>query len=282
MFTDPGASLSSASSTISNVDVDPLREIGRERASALKHRLVAMIALAVLTVGSASAADAPLPSNPPAPSCAAAWWRGWYAGLNFGGVAYTAHRTDQDGQLGQVATYTQKQLGFFGGGQIGYNWTTCSALFGIEVDGSAGSVVAATSLLPNVPDTDISITSHFNGLVTARTRAGIVMDSLLLYVTGGAAAVHTSTTYHNFNIAGDEFTFADWRWGWVVGFGSEWAASERVSLRSEVLYVDAADRTFTFVSPTLGPGNFTHSDSMWIARVGVNVKLGNDSVVVSQ
>src|SRR5262249_5673451 len=93
------------------------------------------------------------------------------------------------------------------------------------------------------------------------------------------AAVHTSTTYHNFNIASDVFTFDNWRWGWVAGFGAEWACSERVSLRSEVLYVDAADRTFTFVSPTLGPGNFTHGDAMWIARVGINVKLGDDSVV---
>jgi outer membrane immunogenic protein len=285
------ASASSPSSLIPNADwhahgvpdrAHPTRKIGRGRASALARRLVATMALTALMVGSASAADVPVTVVAPAQSCPAAWWRGWYAGLNFGGVAYTAQRTDQDGQLGNVATYTQKQSGFLGGGQIGYNGTICNALLGIEVDGSAGSVVAATTLLPNVPDTDISITSHFNALVTARTRAGIVVDSLLLYVTGGLAAVHTSTTYHNFNIASDVFTFDNWRWGWVAGFGAEWACSERVSLRSEALYVDAADRTFTFVSPTLGPGNFTHGDSMWIARVGINVKLGDDSVVASQ
>lgn len=283
----------SLSSSIANSDwhapgapdrARPVREIGCERAfSALNGLLVAIAALAALTVGSARAADVPVTvSAPPAQTCAATWWRGWYAGLNFGGVAYTAQRTDQDGQLGNVATYTQKQSGFFGGGQIGYNGTICNALLGIEIDGNAGSVVAGTTLLPNVPDTDISITSHLNALVTARTRAGIVVDSLLLYVTGGLAAVHTSTTYHNFNIASDVFTFDNWRWGWVAGFGAEWACSERVSLRSEALYVDAADRTFTFVSPTLGPGNFTHGDAMWIARVGINVKLGDDSVVASQ
>src|SRR5262249_61510363 len=52
----------------------------------------------------------------PAPTCAAAGWQGWYAGVNLGAVAYTAHRTDQNGQLGEVATYTQKQSGFVGGG----------------------------------------------------------------------------------------------------------------------------------------------------------------------
>ncbi len=240
----------------------------------------ATAAFVALAAGSAGAADGV--TAPPARTCAAAGWQGWYAGVNLGGVAYTAHRTDQDGQLGEVATYAQKQSGFFGGGQIGVNGTTCNALFGIEIDGSGGSVVASTTLLPNLPNSDISITSHFNGLVTARTRMGIVMDGLLFYVTGGVAGVHTITTYLNFNVAADTFTFSDWRLGWVAGFGAEWATSDRVSLRSEVLYVDTADRTFTFLSPTLGPGNFAHGDSMWIARVGINVKLGNASVTVSQ
>jgi len=233
-----------------------------------------------LATGSADAAE-PLTVSP-TPTCAAAAWQGWYAGVNLGAVAYTAHRTDQDGQLGEVATYTQKQSGFFGGGQIGVNGTTCNALFGIEIDGSGGSVAASTSLLPNLPTVDLSITSHFNGLVTARTRTGIVLDGLLLYVTGGVAGVHTITTYLNFNVAADTFTFSDWRLGWVAGFGAEWATSERVSLRTEVLYVDAADRSFTFLSPTLGPGNFTHGDAMWIARAGINVKIGNAAVTVSQ
>src|SRR5262249_3950154 len=126
--------------------VHPTREIGHGRASALARRLVSTMALTALMVGSASAADVPVTVNAPAQSCPAAWWRGWYAGLNFGGVAYTAQRTDQDGQLGNVATYTQKRSGFVGGGQMGYIGTICNALLGIEVDGTAGSVVAATTL----------------------------------------------------------------------------------------------------------------------------------------
>jgi hypothetical protein len=57
------------------------------------------------------------------------------------------------------------------------------------------------------------------------------------------------------------------------------AAASNVGLRSEVLYVDAADRTYAFVSPTLGVGYFAHSDSMWIGRVGLNVKLGFDPAI---
>jgi outer membrane immunogenic protein len=221
-----------------------------------------------------SAADKPVRGKSSTKTCDQNWYQGWYMGLNFGGVGYTASRTDQDGQLINVATYTQKDTGFFGGAQGGYNWTTCHGLFGIEADGTAGSAIASTGLLPNSANADVSITSRLNGLVTTRARAGIVMDSVLLYVTAGVAAAHTLTTY--LNRVGDQLTFNGWGWGWVAGVGGELTVASNISLRTEVLYVGVADRTYTFVSPTLGPGNFTHSDSAWIGRVGVNVKLGFD------
>ena len=79
--------------------------------------------------------------------------------------------------------------------------------------------------------------------------------------------------------AGGAVAALDWRAGWVAGVGAEFGIASNVSIRSEVLYVAAGDRTFTFISPTLGPGNFAHSDSMWMARVGLNVKLGFDPAV---
>jgi outer membrane immunogenic protein len=226
---------------------------------------------------SKSIADKPVAVKRSTKTCNQNWYQGWYMGLNFGGVGYTASRTDQDGQLIKVATYTQRDTGFFGGAQGGYNWTTCHGLFGIEADGSAGSAIASTGLLPNSVNADVSITSRLNGVVTTRARAGIVMDSVLLYVTAGVAAAHTLTTY--LDRVGDQFTFNGWGWGWVAGVGGELAVSSNISLRTDVLYVGVADRTHTFVSPTLGPGNFMHSDSAWIGRVGLNVKLGFDPAI---
>jgi outer membrane immunogenic protein len=239
--------------------------------------LIATAALVSIVSGAASAAGHPIPAK--LTTCNINWWQGWYVGLNAAGGGYTAYRTDQDAQLAIVATYTQKQSGLFGGGgQVGYNWTTCNGLLGIEVDGDYGSIVASTGVLPNSPNVDVSITSRLNALVTARARAGIAMDNtLLLYITGGIASVHTLTTY--LNLASDQFAFSDWRWGWTAGTGAELRVSDNVSLRSEVLYVGIADRTYTFVSPTLGVGNFTHSDSIWLARIGINVKLGFDPAV---
>jgi outer membrane immunogenic protein len=245
-----------------------------------RRALLWLAALTVLFETHAIAADAPVLTKASAPrACASNWYQGWYLGLHGAVGGYSASRTDEDAQLAIVpSTYTRTQSGIFGGGgQAGYNWTTCNGLFGIEVDGSAGSINVSTGVLPSSPNADISITSRFNGLVTARARTGIVIDSALLYVTGGVAAVHTLTTY--LNLAGDQFTFSDWRPGWVAGVGAELGITSNISIRSEVLYVGVGDRTFAFVSPTLGPGNFGHGDSMWVGRIGLNVKLGFDPAI---
>ena len=110
-------------------------------------------------------------------------------------------------------------------------------------------------------------------MVTGRARAGVALDNLLLYVTGGVAAARINTTW----VDGDDVAeIKEWRWGWVAGFGTEWAFTDRVSLRSEVLYVDFVDRQHRVPFGNgfeNGFANFTHSDSAWIARVGLNVKF---------
>src|SRR5207247_731145 len=105
--------------------------------------------------------------------------------------------------------------------------------------------------------------------------------------TGGVAAVHTRTTWTRAFAPAflSQVEFQDWRWGWVAGFGTEWAWSDRVSIRSEVLYVDVADRDYTntFVggpgAAAVGSFRFTNSDSMWISRVAINWKFGKDAIV---
>jgi outer membrane immunogenic protein len=160
-------------------------------------------------------------------------------------------------------------------------------LFGVEIDGDWAGAKASTQFLPNTPGVNVNVTSRFNALATARTRAGVVLDSLLLYVTGGVAGGQFRTTWTNAVFAPPpgflvQADISEWRWGWVAGFGTEWAWSDRVSIRSEVLYVDVADRdyTATFAGPAaFGSFRFTNSDSMWISRVGINWKFGKDAIV---
>ncbi len=254
-------------------------------------KLILAAAALVVVAGSASAADMAVKYRAPVKVCAADWWRGGYIGVNGGGVNYTANRTDSDDFLfGSTSTYVQKKWGYVVGGQIGYNWTTCNTLWGIEIDGDWGRADVTTTAFPNTAGFNLSVNSRFDGLVTARARTGIVMDSLLLYLTGGVAAVHTRTTWTRgvpafFDAVTPLTTTAenkDWRWGWVAGFGTEWAWSDRVSIRSEVLYVDVADREYSasFAGPAaFGTFRFTNSDSMWISRVAINWKFGKDAIV---
>jgi len=236
----------------------------------MKRSFVLGAVMTCVLAGPAMAADMPTKSPTLRPVCAAAWWQGGYIGVNGGGVNYTANRTDQDEALADTATYVQKKWGGLVGGQVGYNWTNCNTLWGIEIDGSWSNTKVTTFLDPESRDDDLRITSRLNALVTGRVRAGAALDNLLLYVTGGVAAARINTTWVN----GDDVAeIKEWRWGWVAGFGTEWAFTDRISLRSEVLYVDFVDRQHRV--PFFDSfRNFTHSDSAWIARVGLNVKFG--------
>ena len=134
--------------------------------------------------------------------------------------------------------------------------------------------------VPNITGFFINLQSRLDAIVTARARTGIALDKMLFYVTGGVAAVHTETTWTRAGAFGlafnDRANETDWRLGWVGGFGTEWAWTDRVSLKSEVLYVDVADHSYsrTFGTPIGGTNKFTNSDSMWVSRVGVNYRFG--------
>jgi outer membrane immunogenic protein len=222
----------------------------------MKRSIVVGVVLTSVFAGSAMAADMPTKSPTARPACAAAWWQGGYIGVSGGGVSYTANRTDQDEKLIDDATYVQKKWGGLVGGQVGYNWTNCNTFWGMEIDGSWSNTKVTTFLNQESNDGNVRITSRLNALVTGRVRAGAALDNLLLYVTGGVATARINTTW----VDEDEAQIKEWRWGWVAGFGTEWAFTDRVSLRSEVLYVDFMDREHR-VPFNGGFANFMHSDS---------------------
>jgi hypothetical protein len=186
---------------------------------------MATAATIALTGGWAAAAD--LPTKAPlsvAAGCDAAKFQGGYLGVSGGGVNYTANRTDQDAFINTEASYVQKKSGGIVGGQIGYNWTTCRALWGIEIDGSWAGAKATTHFdhnrdggnEPGVPGAEF-INSRLGALVTGRIRSGLVLDNLLLYVTGGFAAARIKTTWADLSPSdnqpfGEQVTLQEWRW----------------------------------------------------------------------
>lgn len=241
----------------------------------MKKLLLTTFAIAALTAGSASAADIAVKSavaRGPAFACAAHQFQGINIGIHGGSVYHDARRNDLDGFLTDNAGWTQQRWGGHFGGQLGYNFTTCSTVWGVEIDGSW--VFGTRNFLadnPNGGDTG-GITTRTDALVTARVRSGLALDSLLLYVTGGFAAANFRTTWADLPATGS-VEFREWRWGWTAGFGTEWAWTRNISLKSEVLYLGFTDRdrSATFGATTY---RFRHNDGVWVSRIGLNYRWG--------
>jgi outer membrane immunogenic protein len=247
----------------------------------MKKILLATVSLLGLA-SAAVAADLPMRGVAPVQNCAARQFQGGYIGINGGGVHWTANRTDQDQVLVDSATYVQKEWGWAIGGHLGYNWGTCNTIFGLEVDGNWIDADVTTHLIPNAPFFNINVHSRLDGVATARFRTGIAVDNLLFYATGGLAGGHFRTTFTSQIVIPGVISQTnsanlndDWRLGWVAGFGTEWAFSPNWILRSEVLYLEFADREKRVLfAPPAGFANFTQSDSMWLGRVGVSYRFG--------
>ena len=247
-------------------------------------------ATATLLSGNALAADMAVKAAPVVRApCAADQFRGGYIGVNGGAVNWTANRTDQDEVLVDTASYVQKSWAGTVGGQIGYNWGTCNTIVGVEVDGGWVSGQHSVQLIPNAPFFNINIASRRDALVTGRGRAGVVIDNLLLYVTGGVAAGHFKTTYTSAfaipNVANvfNQASTDQWRWGLAAGVGAEWAFSSNWTVRTEVLYVDFVDSNHRVLfAPPAGFASFKESDSALMTRVGLNYKFGGGGGVVAR
>jgi outer membrane immunogenic protein len=157
--------------------------------------LLCSAAAALLSTG-AFAADIPLFNPPPAMLSAtpiAYNWSGFYIGLHAGyGWA------DGDDDNGESS-------GALVGGQMGANWQWDQFVLGAEVDASW---------------VDLDSTDW---LASARLRAGLAWDRILLYGTGGVAS-----------------DFDDGL-GWVAGAGAEFLLTQNVTLGAEYLHYDVGD-----------------------------------------
>ena len=256
----------------------------------MKNQFVAALALTTLASGWAMAADIPVKAPArvagAAFNCAAGQWAGGYIGANAGAAYHTAHRFATFGAHGGNGDqYTISSYGFIGGGHLGYNWTTCSTVWGIEVDGAWASNSRKADVGTAAQGEVGYVRAKFDGLVTGRVRTGVALDNVLLYVTGGVAGVHVKTRWAHLHpgVAAPESdgTVNEWRLGWVAGFGTEWAWTPRWSLRSEVLYVGTPDRqqTVTFAGPQGANNIVRHSDQIWVSRVGITYRWGGAPVV---
>ena len=195
--------------------------------------------------------DAPVVVLPPGSP-----WRGFYAGVNAGGVFDAAN-----GQ-GPTSTFWDPSLPFgsgvnpnvafmptganasgsgaLGGGQVGYNYQMGPVLIGAEADIAVTSVsgggkqdaalyaspFSGGALVPAAPLNTAQASLPYVG--TLRGRAGyLVTPTLLLHTTAGFA-------YDGV----DAWGVANTRAGWTVGAGAEWMFAQNWSAKLEYLFAD--------------------------------------------
>jgi outer membrane immunogenic protein len=241
--------------------------------------VLAAIAAAAFATSSASADGYQRRGVVPVAGCAN--FGGFYAGGNIGWATLTAHQNDLDGFLNEgvaATSFTASDDSFTGGVQVGYNLQKGCTLLGIEADWNWADLNADTHIFRGFPNVlDDSFRTRINDFGTIRTRTGVVVDQLLLYVTGGVAWAESRDSIHRAFLGGvnDRFSSDDTRWGWTAGFGTEYALAPGVSLTSDVLYLKFTDEDHSFIAPDFGRFRTRSDEEIWVARMGINIHFGD-------
>jgi outer membrane immunogenic protein len=221
---------------------------------------------------------------PVVPRCAI--FHGFYIGGHVGGAFHDWTWQDRDDWTGEAdrdlpnfVSGTDNAVA--GGVQGGFNWQRGCTVLGFEADWSWTDLGSSKLFTDgDSPPETLTVSSNIDGFGTLRTRAGIVVDSLLLYVTGGLAFADIERRATLFALPSDTetFTFSDTRLGLAAGVGAEWAFSDHISLKSEALWLrfdeDSQTRLCNIGSCTNDPKRFDLQDDVFTARIGLNFRFG--------
>ena len=185
--------------------------------------------------------------------------------------------SDADGGGRAPDFHDTSKAGWNGGVLAGFNWqpSRCT-IFGFEADWNWTNTTADDFHNALFQDTGVSVNigSRMQWFGTFRARSGLVVDNLLLYVTGGVAWARFN---RDFDFASPELDHllsgTNTRWGWTAGVGTEWAITPSISLKGEVLYLAFSSRENSF---TVDSSNFrfASNDSAWVSRIGLNFRFG--------
>jgi outer membrane immunogenic protein len=258
----------------------------------MKRTLLASTALAFLAAP-ALAADLPARTPAPAPQTFTAppvfTWTGFYAGVNVGWTQHELSVRDRgfSGPGTGAAAYnpfSTRNNGFIGGFQLGYNQQFDMFVAGVEADlsylgnrrvtGSTGVTGVGAAV------TGVEGSSRLDWLGTVRARAGVAVDQVFFYGTGGLAFGNPSHRLTLTNDAGTithRGTSSDTRFGWTLGAGAEFAVMDNLTFRAEYLYYDLGRSTVNAGATAAGPAGTSNSarfeNTGHIVRAGMNYRF---------
>src|SRR5262249_38335202 len=153
-------------------------------------------------------------------------WTGFYIGANVGG-GWATTKSDFAAGSTNFATATNNLTGVIGGGQLGYNWQSGAAVYGLETDfqGSSlkGSLTAPTCPVPPCGvATSASYSQKLPWFGTVRGRLGYAQEGWMAYVTGGYAYTRLTTdATASAGAVTASVSNSEFRSGWTLGGGIE-------------------------------------------------------------
>jgi outer membrane immunogenic protein len=172
--------------------------------------------------------------------------------------------------------------------EAGFDYQMGQLVVGAVVDGTyfdTGAMDWTSGLVDDVGlNHTVSASAELDHLYSLRSRVGIGMDRLLLFGTGGLAAGHVdlstgatlTTDDFGYGTADWEGESNDWRMGFMVGAGAEYALTDNLAIKAEALYYDLGDADVT----AAGEGTYASTPqdvAPYSARVdlsGVIVRTG--------
>lgn len=170
----------------------------------------------------------------------------------------------------------QTGSGFIGGIQAGYNWQHNQLVFGVETDFQWSGIKAELSgHLGNGTTYSGELGSKIKWYGSTRLRLGFTpVERFMVYATGGVAYGSMNlygNLYANNTLIGS-FDKSKTRVGWTAGIGTEYAVTDRVSIKGEYLYTDLGK--WNLIDWTSPNGWFhAHADHKFAFhtfRIGVN------------
>jgi outer membrane immunogenic protein len=208
----------------------------------VRRALLSSAGLMALSLHGASAQ--PLP--PPVFS-----WTGAYVGvLAGGGFAHTRWTDIGDGidRWAGGGSRDVNPAGFVFGGFAGYNWQAMPGfVVGVEADLTYNTASGSALFEPMLGR---GFTAHANFAGSLRGRAGIAIDRLLLYVTGGLALGNPTARWFEPPVA-SHWHYSGLRAGYVIGGGAEFMVSPNWTVRVEALFYDFGSANARLTTPGL-------------------------------
>jgi outer membrane immunogenic protein len=239
----------------------------------MRKLLAGSILFGVLASTPVLAADMPVKTPAPKePRFVVYNWTGFYIGLQGGSGWSHAVQTD-------VRPFTSDEYqpnGGVIGGTLGYNVQFGSVVLGLEADGSAswvkGYTIGTDPLAGNCGGAVPRCFSNLESFATFRARAGVTIDNVLPYLTGGAAVGWLNGREGDTAAGGDgagTTTVA----GWTAGGGVEAMFNQIWSMKVEYLYMDFGNHAIfnDNVSGVIFPEHIRYHTN--ILRVGLNYRF---------